>query len=361
MPIETDGLIVGAGPVGLFQAFQLGLQDVRVHIVDALPYAGGQCIALYADKPIYDIPGIPVCTGRALVAQLLQQVAPFAPEFHFGQIITHIHRQSDGRFLVEANAASGANAPSGTRFLTKTIFVAAGVGAFQPRTLKLDGAADLEGRQIYYELQADAELSGKHVVISGDGEQALHAALALARGNELLPDSLKRHISVLHRREVFTAEGSTIRQFKAMLDIGALHFVAGQITALHTSDQTLQSIGVLQSDGTKQALRCDQLLVLQGLSPKLGPIADWELAMERRQLKVDTESFSTDVLGIFAVGDINTYPGKKKLILCGFHECVLAAFGAMPIIRPAEKVLLQYTTTSSKLHRLLGVEHPGAS
>ncbi len=361
MPIETDALIIGAGPVGLFQAFQLGLQDVRVHIVDALPFAGGQCIALYPDKPIYDIPGIVMCTGRALVAKLMQQVTPFAPQFHFGQIITHIQRQSDGRFLVEANPASGANALSGKAFLTKTIFIAAGVGAFQPRTIKLDGATGLEGKQIHYELPADADLIGQYIVINGDGDPALNAALALAQQNASLPDTQKRRISVLHRRDVFTAEASTVHQFKAMLASSALHFVACQITELHTTNQTLQSIGVLYSDGTTQALRCDQLLVLQGLSPKLGPVAEWGLAMDRRQLKVDTESFITDVPGIFAVGDINTYAGKKKLILCGFHECVLAAFGAMPIIRPAEKVLLQYTTTSSKLHRLLGVENPGAA
>ena len=360
MPIETDALIIGAGPVGLFQAFQLGLQDVRSHIIDALPYAGGQCIELYADKPIYDIPGIPVCTGRELVAQLQTQVAPFKPEFHFSRIVSSLAKQDDGRFLVHTQPASNTTAEGESAFLTKTIFIAAGVGAFQPRTLKLEGAPALEGRQIHYAFDTHAGYTGKQVFILGDGNQALSAAVDLAIKNQNLPHAQQSRISVLHRRDVFTADATLVARFRELLSSGALHFVAGQITALQIQGDTLQAIEILHSDGTTSPAACDQLLVLQGLSPKLGPIAEWGLPLERRQLKVDTETFSTDQSGIFAVGDINTYPGKKKLILCGFHECVLATFGAMPIIRPEEKVLLQYTTTSSKLHRLLGVEHPGA-
>lgn len=360
MPIETDALIIGAGPVGLFQAFQLGLQDIRVHVVDALPYAGGQCMELYADKPIYDIPGVPMYTGRELVTQLLKQVAPFAPQLHFNQVVNLVERQSDGRFLVSTAPAHGATTSTGTTFLAKTIFIAAGVGAFQPRTLKLDGAAALEGRQLHYAFNQDVDYPGKQIVILGDGNAALNAALTLSAKNAQLPGSHRMHISLIHRRDVFSAEDSVVAQFRALLCNASLHFVAGQVTNLQIERELLSAIDVLQPDGTTTALPCDQLWVLQGLSPKLGPIADWGLALERRQLKVDTETFCTDQAGIFAVGDINTYPGKKKLILCGFHECVLAAFGAMPILRPTEKVLLQYTTTSSKLHRLLGVEHPGA-
>jgi len=360
MPIETDALIIGAGPVGLFQAFQLGLQDVRAHVVDALPYAGGQCIELYADKPIYDIPGIPLCTGRELVARLLKQVAPFSPDFHFSALVAGIEKQSDGRFLVKIVPTVHPGDRSEKTFLTKTIFIAAGVGAFQPRTIKLAGASVVEGRQIHYTFEQSAPFAAQHVVINGDGNQALEAAVAMATKNSEMPDPQKMNLTVLHRRDVFSADAPVLAKFRSLIASGALHFVAGQIAQLELNGQTLQSIEVLLSDGSTESIACDQLLVLQGLSPKLGPVADWGLAMERRQLIVSTETFSTDVPGIFAVGDINTYPGKKKLILCGFHECVLAAFSAMPMIRPAEKVLLQYTTTSSKLHRLLGVEHPGA-
>lgn len=364
MPIETDALIIGAGPVGLFQAFQLGLQDVRTHIVDALPYAGGQCIELYADKPIYDIPGIPLCTGRELISQLQKQVAPFAPQFHFNSIVNALSPQSDGRYLVSVASVDKSHPCNDTHFLTKSVFIAAGVGAFQPRTLKLEGAAALEGKQLHYRLDEHLQGAGKHICILGDGDAALQAALALSARNANLQPSQKLHVSVLHRRDAFSAQPLLVARFREAVESGALHFVAGQISALKSAGQsegeTLSSLEVLQADGATRALPCDQLLVLQGLSPKLGPIADWGLAMERRQLQVDTETFSTTQAGIFAVGDINTYPGKKKLIVCGFHECVMAAFGAMPRIRPEEKVLLQYTTTSSKLHKLLGVEHPGA-
>jgi thioredoxin reductase (NADPH) len=362
MPIATDALIIGAGPVGLFQVFQLGLQGVSAHVVDALPHAGGQCVTLYADKPIYDIPGIPVCTGRELTEQLLRQIEPFAPQFHWNQLVSTIERQADGRFLV----GTAAHSRPQSWFLTKTLFIAAGVGAFQPRHLKLDGAALLEGTQIHYDFASYGLVANhvaldptvtRHVVILGDGEKALEAALSLANtnfGQSALPAQQIR-VSVLHRREVFNADAAIVSQFRAQLDAGNVHFVAGQIAGLDISNHRLAALQVLHADGLTKQLACEQLLVLQGLSPKLGPVAEWGLAMERKQLAVDSETFSTSTPGIFAVGDINTYPGKKKLILCGFHECVLAAFGAMQVIQPDEKVLLQYTTTSSKLHKRLGV------
>ena len=363
MPITTDALIIGAGPVGLFQVFQLGLQGVSAHVVDTLPHAGGQCITLYADKPIYDIPGIPLCTGRELTERLLRQIEPFKPQFHWNQLVSTIERQRDGRFLIGTVHASEPQ----SWFLAKTLFIAAGVGAFQPRQIKLDGAASLKGSQIHYRIDSykAAQALGnsheatkdQHTVILGDGEVALQAALSLSKVTNEKSDSVEcvSQISVIHRREVFSAETDTVLQFREQVNAGNLHFVPGQIVALDVSNHRMQALQVLQPDGQSARLPCDQLLVLQGLSPKLGPVAEWGLALERKQLAVDTETFATSAPGIFAVGDINTYPGKKKLILCGFHECVLAAFGAMNIIAPEEKVLLQYTTTSSKLHQRLGV------
>ena len=225
----------------------------------------------------------------------------------------------------------------------------------------------LEGSQIHYSFESyaaaqisrnsDTLAANRNIVILGDGEAALQAALSLARmkTDPSGSDESASHISVMHRRDVFSAETNTVLQFRDQVNAGNLHFVPGQIVALDVSNQRMQALQVLQPDGQNTRLPCDHLLVLQGLSPKLGPVAEWGLALERKQLAVDTETFATSTPGIFAVGDINTYPGKKKLILCGFHECVLAAFGAIHIISPEEKVLLQYTTTSSKLHQRLGV------
>ena len=346
--IETDALIIGAGPVGLFQAFQLGLLEISSHIVDALPYAGGQCVELYPDKPIYDIPGLPLCTGRELIERLLKQVAPFQPVMHLGQLVSAMQQQSDGRLLVHTS--------NGTRFLTKTLFIAAGVGAFQARMPNVEGLAAHTGRQLHLAAPDGQAWSGRDVLVLGDSEAALSAAIALASQTDK-PNS----VCLMHRRNVFVAEPATVAAFEALVDSGQIRFVAGQPSGLQDSDGVLSALRFLDAEGKEQSLPVDELLVLLGLSPKLGPIAHWGLAMERRQLKVDTESFATDVPGIFAVGDINSYPGKKKLILCGFHETVLAAFGAAAIVFPQKKVLLQYTTTSTRLHTLLGVDSFGAS
>ena len=341
--IETDALIVGAGPIGIFQAFQLGLLEISSHIVDALPYAGGQCVELYADKPIYDIPGVPVCTGRELIANLLTQVAPFKPQWHLGQLVNSMQPQSDGRLLVETS--------SGTAFLTKTLFIAAGVGAFQARMPNVEGLAAHTGKQLHLALPEGDAWSGSDVLVLGDSDSALNAAIALATQAQK-----PKSVSLMHRRNVFVAEPATIAAFQALVDAQQIRFVAGQLAGLDEVEGHIQALRYLDAEGKEQTLPVDELLVQLGLSPKLGPIAHWELAMERRQLTVNTETFATDVPGVFAVGDINTYPGKKKLILCGFHETVLAAFGAAAIVFPGKKVLLQYTTTSTRLHALLGVD-----
>jgi thioredoxin reductase (NADPH) len=345
-PIETDAVIIGAGPVGLFQVFELGLLEIKAHVIDSLAYPGGQPVELYPDKPIYDIPAIPVCTGQELTDRLLKQIEPFGATFHLGQEVVTVDKQDDGRFFIETS--------KGTRFLTKTIFIAAGVGAFQPRLLKVDGLDQFHGSQLYYRVKNPAEFAGKNLVIVGGGDSALDWALNFAANGPNKAES----VILIHRRDGFKAAPASVAKMKELCDAYEMQFIVGQITGYEEKDGRLVGIKVTGADGVTRVVPLDVLLVFFGLSPKLGPIAEWGLEIERKQLVVDTEKFSTSIPGIFAVGDINTYPGKKKLILSGFHECALAAFGAMPIISPDKKVFLQYTTTSPKLHKVLGVESP---
>jgi thioredoxin reductase (NADPH) len=348
--IETDALIVGAGPVGLFQVFELGLLDIRAHVVDALPYPGGQCVELYADKPIYDIPAVTVCTGRELTDRLLAQIAPFGASFHFGQEVTAIQKAADGRFLVEISR--------GSKFLARTVFVAGGVGAFQPRTLQLDGIEKFEGNQLHYRVNNPADFAGKNLVLIGGDDAALDWALNFCAGNADRFPHKARSVVMIHRRDAIKAAPANMAKLRTLCETGQMQFIAGQPTGYEERNDRLAALRLIGPDGLERRVELDALLVLLGLSPKLGPIAHWGLDMERKQLIVNTENFSTSVPGIFAVGDINTYPGKKKLILSGFHECALAAFGAAPIVFPDRKVLLQYTTTSPGLHKLLGVKTP---
>lgn len=338
-PIDTDALVIGAGPVGLFQAFQLGLQGIACHIVDALPHAGGQCAELYADKPIYDIPGIPVCTGRELVERLQQQIAPFQPTFHLGQTVETLQATGDGRWAVGTN--------TGTAWTARTVFIAAGVGAFVPRSLPIEGLAPLMNQQAWFASSPLPDFAGQQLLVTGDSDSALQTCL----------DAMDSATSVtlMHRREHFSAEPERIEAFKAAQATGRVRFVAGQPTAIAMADERLTALRYLNAEGAEVDLPCDQLVMALGLSPKLGPVADWGLQIERKQLVVSTDTFATSAPGIFAVGDINTYPGKKKLILCGFHEATLAAFGAAAHLWPNDKTLLQYTTTSTTLHKRLGL------
>lgn len=341
--IEADAVIIGAGPVGLFQVFELGLLEIKAHVIDSLPVVGGQCVELYPDKPIYDIPAVPVCTGQELTDNLLKQIEPFEPTFHLGQEVTLVARREDGRFDLETS--------TGTRFITKTIFIAAGVGSFQPRTLKVDGIEAFEGKQVFYRVKDPSQFHGKNLVICGGGDSALDWALNLVGKAE--------SIVLLHRRDDFRAAPASVAKMKELCDNYEMQLTIGQVTGIETKDELLSEIKVTGADGVTRRMPLDNLLVFFGLSPKLGPIAEWGLEIERKQLKVmDTEKFETNVPGIFAVGDINTYPGKKKLILSGFHEAALAAFGAAPYIFPEKKIHMQYTTTSPKLHKILGVDTP---
>ncbi|MEL4180608.1 NAD(P)/FAD-dependent oxidoreductase [Roseateles sp. PN1] len=348
--IETDAVIVGAGPVGLFQVFELGLLEIKAHIIDSLAYPGGQCIELYPDKPIYDIPAVPICTGKELTDNLLKQIEPFGATFHLGQEVTTVLKQADGRFFVATS--------KGTEFLTKTIFIAGGVGSFQPRTLKVDGIEKYEGTQLHYRVRNPEQFAGKNLVVVGGGDSALDWALNFCAGNEDGGANKAESVILLHRRDGFRAAPASVAKMRELCEAYEMQFVVGQVTDIVEADGALNAIKVTGGDGVTRVVPCDQLLVFFGLSPKLGPIAEWGLALERKQIVVDTEKFETSVPGIFAVGDVNTYPGKKKLILSGFHECALAAFAAAPYIFPEKRIHLQYTTTSPKLHKVLGVESP---
>lgn len=340
--IDTEALVIGAGPVGLFQVFQLGLQGIACHLVDALPHAGGQCAELYAHKPIYDIPGLPYCTGQELVDRLQQQIAPFHPTLHLGQPIEHLERLPDQRLLLRTRSQQS--------FRTQTLFIAAGVGAFVARRLALQGLEAFEGSQVFVEDPAPQHWAHKHLVVVGDGDSALQTCLNACTG----PQAAAR-VTLLHRRDQFNAEPERIAAMRQACAEGRMHFHAGQPTGLRTAHGRLTDLELLNPQGETEWLPLDVLQTCLGLSPKLGPITQWGLAMERKQLVVNTENFMTSEPGVFAVGDINTYPGKKKLILCGFHEATLAAFGAAALLRPLEKTLLQYTTTSSLLHQRLGL------
>ncbi|MBU3611333.1 NAD(P)/FAD-dependent oxidoreductase [Polynucleobacter sp. MG-27-Goln-C1] len=341
-PIETDAVIIGAGPVGLFQVFELGLLEIKAHVIDSLPEVGGQCIELYPDKPIYDIPAIPVCTGRELVANLLKQIEPFKPQFHLNQEVSTLEKQADGRFLIRTSQDQ--------QFLSKAIFIAAGVGAFQPRTLNLDGIEAFVDSQVFYRVRNPEQFIGKRVVICGGGDSALDWALHFA--------DQAASVTLIHRRDEFKAVPQSITKMRALCAAGKMQLIIGQITGLESSNDKLIGIAVTNIDGEVQNIALDALLLFYGLSPKLGPIADWGLDIDRKQIAVDTACFQTNTPGIYAVGDINIYPGKKKLILSGFHEAALAAFAAAAYIAPEKQIQLQYTTTSPKLHKALGVSPP---
>lgn len=338
-PIETDAVIIGAGPVGLFQVFELGLLEIKAHVIDSLPEVGGQCIELYPDKPIYDIPAIPVCTGRELVSKLLKQIEPFAPQFHLNQEVSTLEKQTDGRFLITTSQDQ--------HFLCKAVFIAAGVGAFQPRTLNLEGIEALVDQQVFYRIRDPEQFTGKKIVICGGGDSALDWALHFV--------GKAASVTLIHRRDEFKATPQSVAKMRALCASGEMQLLIGQITGIEASNGKLTGIAVTSIEGTVQALTLDSLLLFYGLSPKLGPIADWGLDIDRKQVAVDTACFQTSTPGIFAVGDINIYPGKKKLILSGFHEAALAAFAAAAYIAPEKQIQLQYTTTSPKLHKALGV------
>jgi thioredoxin reductase (NADPH) len=342
--METaDAVVIGAGPVGLFQVFQLGLQGLSSHVIDALPHAGGQCAELYGDKPIYDIPGIKVCTGQELTNRLLDQIRPFAPQWHLGEQASLLEPRAGGGFVVET--------AQGTRLHVRTVVIAAGVGAFMPRTLKLAGLAAFHGTQMRYRLEANENLQGKQVVVHGGGEAAVAAAIACASAPEALRPA---QTTLQHRRDVFDAPVDLLAQLQTLRAAGRIQVAVGALTDAVEQDGHLTALVLASPTGECLQLPCDLLLVRLGLAPKWGPLADWGLALERKQLVVDPATFSTSVPGIHAVGDAITYPGKRKLIVSGFHEASLAALAAAEWLA-GHALALEYTTSSQRLQRRLGV------
>ena len=341
-PIESDAVIIGAGPVGLFQVFELGLLEIKAHVIDSLPEVGGQCIELYPDKPIYDIPAIPVCTGRELTNNLLKQIQPFGAQFHLGQEVSKLEPQADGRFLISTSQDK--------TFLSKTVFIAGGVGAFQPRTINLEGIDTYINKQVFYHVKNPEQFAGKRIVICGGGDAALDWAIHFSE--------IAASVTLIHRRDEFKAAPKSIARIRELCANHRVELLIGQVTGYEVKDNLLTDIAFTNIDGDSKLIRLDDLLVFYGLSPKLGPIAEWGLNIDRKQICVDTEKFQTSTPGIYAVGDINAYPGKKKLILSGFHEAALAAFAAAEYLHPEKQIQLQYTTTSPKLHKVLGVKSP---
>jgi len=370
--IETDVVIIGAGPCGLFQVFELGLLDIHAHVIETLDKPGGQCAELYPSKPIYDIPAFPSIGAQELVDNLMAQIAPFSPTFHFGQQVTELQRLADERFFLKTT--------KGTSFITKAVIVAGGVGSFEPVKLKLPGVPTRVGNDVFYSVKDPSIHAGKDIVILGGGDSALDWALDLQKtANSVL---------LIHRSEKFKAAPASVSAMRKLCDDYEMQFLTGNVTKLldaqgeallpapsaandaladlstsaQSSEQelSLAQLEVTGGDGVARRIELDHLLVFFGLSPKLGPIANWGIDLKKNQIQVDTEHFQSNEPGIYAVGDINWYPGKKKLILSGFHEAALAAFSIKERLNPGKKVHLQYTTTSPVMHQRLGVEDPYA-
>jgi thioredoxin reductase (NADPH) len=338
-PITTEVVIIGAGPAGLFQVFELGLLGMKCHILDTLRAPGGQCTELYPDKPIYDIPALPVCGAQELVDRLMQQIKPFAAEFHLGEEAVALERLENGRFRLTTNA--------GTVFDAGAVVIAAGVGSFQPRRLGVESAERYEGSQIHYRVKAASDFHGRRLVIFGGGDSALDWALDLApKASSLV---------LVHRRPEFRGAPASAARLRELVAAGKVQFVEGLAQGLHEQAGRLTGVQVKTPAGGLELLDAEHLLVFFGLAPKLGPIAEWGLDIDKRAIRVDTEKFESNIPGVFAIGDINTYPGKKKLILSSFHEAALAAFAIQHHLYPAKKQFLQYTTTSPAMQKRLGV------
>jgi thioredoxin reductase (NADPH) len=336
--IETDAIIIGAGPVGLFAVFELGLVDIKVHVVDILDRPGGQCTELYPEKPIYDIPGLPIVTGQGLTDALMAQIKPFGATFHFGQRVDSLQKSEDGRFRLVTD--------TGTELLAKVVVVAAGGGSFTPKRPPLQGIESYEGKSVFYSVRRMDDFRGRHVLVVGGGDSALDWTLNL--------QPIAKSLTLLHRRDDFRGAPHSVEQMRKMVNEGKVNLLIGQMAALHGEDGALTAVTVKTKDSETRVI-ADRLLPFFGLTMKLGPVANWGLNLHENLIKVDTERFETDTPGIFAVGDINWYPGKLKLILSGFHEAALMSQAAYRIVYPDKKLLFQYTTSSSSLQKKLGV------
>ena len=338
-PIRTDLVIVGAGPVGLFAVFEAGLLGLKCHLVDTLDKPGGQCAELYPEKPIFDIPALPRCSGQELVDRLMEQARPFAPTFHLNQQAEALDALEDGGWRLTTTAGTVLEAP--------VLCVAAGAGCFVPRPVALPEAASFAGRSLFYAVRGRERFQGKHVVVAGGGDSALDWALDL--------HAIAASVTLIHRRDEFRAAPDSIGRMRLLVERGAMRLVVGEIKALDGEAGRLSSLRVKEKSGAETTIRADALLAFYGLKSELGPLADWGLAIERAHVQVSPETMETNREGLFAIGDIAHYPGKLKLILCGFHEAALMAHRARAICHPDERYVFRYTTSSIDLHKKLGV------
>ena len=337
--ITTDAVIIGAGPCGLFAVFELGLVDIKCHVLDILDRPGGQCAELYPEKPIYDIPALPIVTGAELTSRLMEQIKPFHPEFHFNQMVTELKRLGDNDFELKTDG--------GMTFRCKVVIIAAGGGSFQPKKPPIPGIDAYEGTSVFYSVKKMEAFRGKDVLIVGGGDSALDWTINL--------QPIAKSMTLLHRRDDFRAAPDSVKKMRELVADGKMSFKLGQVTGLKGDNGMLSAATIKGNDGAVFDIEANAMLPFFGLTMKLGPVADWGLNLNENLLTVDTAKFETSEPGIFAIGDINTYPGKLKLILSGFHEAALMAQQAFKYKNPGERLLFQYTTSSSNLQKKLGV------
>jgi thioredoxin reductase (NADPH) len=342
-PIETDVAIIGAGPTALFAVFELGLLDLKCHLVDILDRPGGQCTELYPEKPIYDIPGLPIVTGQELTNRLLEQTKPFEPQFHFGEMATALEKLGDGRWKLSTDA--------GTQLIAPVVVVAAGAGSFVPKRPPLAGIEQFEksgdGMGVHYAVRKMDTFRGKNILIAGGGDSALDWTINLA--------PLAKSLTLVHHRDGFRAAQHSVNQMRELEAAGKIKFHVASVKSLHGEPGKLSGVTLAGTDKSEWHHEIDTFLPFFGLTIKLGPIAEFGIHLHENLIPVDTARFESRTPGIFAIGDINTYPGKLKLILCGFHEAALMAQAAFHIAKPNEKLRFQYTTSSSSLQKKLGV------
>ena len=337
--IKTDVLIIGAGPIGLFAVFELGLLDIKAHLVDILDKVGGQCAELYPEKPIYDIPAVPIITGQGLTEALMQQIKPFGPTFHLGEMVATLEKIGEPLFRVTTDR--------GKVFEAKSVVIAAGGGSFQPKRPPIQGIEAYESKSVHYAVRKMDAFRDKRVLVVGGGDSALDWTLNL--------QPIARRLTLLHRRDEFRGAPDSVNKMRALVASDSMDLKIGQVSALEGSDGQLAAVSIKSNDGTVSRVEVDAMLPFFGLTMKLGPVADWGLALEDELIPVDTAAFETSMPGLFAIGDINTYPGKLKLILSGFHEAALMAQKVYHYVYPGKRLVFQYTTSSTSLQKKLGV------
>ncbi|HXL99254.1 MAG TPA: NAD(P)/FAD-dependent oxidoreductase [Rhizomicrobium sp.] len=337
--VETDVAIVGAGPIGLFAVFELGLLDLKAHLIDILDRPGGQLTELYPEKPIYDIPGLPIVTGQELADRLMEQIKPFGATFHLSQMASSLEKLPDGRWKLATDADNEITA--------KVIVIAAGGGSFVPKRPPIAGIDAYEGKSVHYAVRKMDAFKDKHVLIAGGGDSALDWTLNLA--------PIAKSLTLVHHRDGFRAAQHSVNRMRELVDAGKVKFQVASVKALHGADGRLEAVTLADADKKEWRHETDAFLPFFGLTIKLGPIAEFGLNLHENLIAVDTAKFESATPGIFAIGDINTYPGKLKLILSGFHEAALMAQAAFHICKPNEKLRFQYTTSSSSLQKKLGV------